>query len=58
MSFHPVKDWPSIPNPNLIAALQRGPRTLIRSDQPTSGRNLRWNGTIAAEFTIRVGGNA
>ena len=54
MSFHAVKDWPSIPNPRLVAALDRGPRTLIRSDKPVNHRNLHWDGTVAAEYTIAL----
>jgi beta-lactamase superfamily II metal-dependent hydrolase len=52
MSFHTVKDWPSIPNPRLVDALSKRPRTLVRSDEQRGRRGLKWNGTISAEMTI------
>jgi hypothetical protein len=52
MSFHPVRDWPSIPNPNLITELDRAHRLLIRSDQRTSARNLTSTGNLVSEYTI------
>lgn len=52
MSFHSVADWPSIPNPALVDALEGASRQLIRSDKPTSGKDPTWDGDMVAELSI------
>jgi beta-lactamase superfamily II metal-dependent hydrolase len=52
MSFHPVDSWPSIPNLKLVAALDKGKRALVRSDQTMRPPHTHRDGTIASEYSI------
>ena len=52
MSFHPVDNWPSIPNQRLMKALTRGDRVLVRSDETKRAPHTHRDGTIVAEYVI------
>jgi beta-lactamase superfamily II metal-dependent hydrolase len=54
MSFHPVEDWPSIPNPWLVRALEQSTRMLVRSDQPKHQPDVHWTDTVVAEYTLAL----
>ncbi|HZN16541.1 MAG TPA: hypothetical protein VFB78_19910 [Acidimicrobiales bacterium] len=52
MSFHEVKDWPSIPNKNLVSSLSKRPRHLVRSDKTTRVPRVTRRGTLSSELTL------